>query len=409
MIQDLQIPAPGERNIALHISRAAERKLLSGHPWLFENAIQKQSHAGQPGDLAVIFDHKRDFLAIGLYDPNSAIRVRVLQHHHPAPIDQEWFRQKFNAALERRSGLPKNTTAYRLIHGENDGFPGLVLDCYAHTVVMKIYSAAWIPFLRDLVTLCLDLSPKRIVLRLGRDVQQQPEHLFGLEDGNILWGEPLQGPVLFQENGLTFEADPIHGQKTGFFLDQRDNRARVEALAKDMHVLNIFSYSDGFSVYAARGGARSVTSVDISQPALDAAQRNFTHNKDIPSVATAHHETIAGDAFKVLDNLRREKKRFDMVIIDPPSFAKNQADVPGALKAYCRLTRLGLSVLAPEGILVQASCSSRISSQDFFSAIYQEAGKIGRNLMEIERSAHPEDHPIGFPEGAYLKCLFARA
>jgi len=294
-----------------------------------------------------------------------------------------------------------------MIHGENDGLPGLVLDNYAENWVLKFYTAAWVPCLPDLLPLLIEQSPKRILLRLSRVVARRPEHLYGLEDGMILWGQPLQGPVLFQENGLTFEADLIQGQKTGFFLDQRDNRAKVEAFAQGRSVLNLFAYSGGFSVYAARGGAHSITSVDISRPALEAAKRNFAHNAAHPAIVAPRHQTINGDAFEILNRLQSDGRHFDMVIIDPPSFAKSKSEIKKALYQYRRLTGLGLSLLNPKGIIVQASCSSRISADQFFTTILQEAKLAGHRLEEIERTGHPLDHPIGFPEGAYLKCLFA--
>ncbi|MBC8505804.1 MAG: class I SAM-dependent methyltransferase [Anaerolineales bacterium] len=410
MLKELlsSFPTPSEKRIALHVTPAAERSLRNGHPWLFNEAIRRQSHDGKPGDLAVVFNQKRRFLAVGLYDPDSPIRVRVLQHKDPIHINQEWFRRKIIRAQEIRSRLPEYTNGYRMFHGENDGFPGLVLDIYADTGVLKIYTAAWIPFLRDLLPLFINLSPKRIILRLSREVSRRPEHLYGLEDSMILWGASLNGPVLFQENGLSFEADPIRGQKTGFFLDQRDNRARVESLAEGNSVLNLFAYTGSFSIYAARGGAKSITSVDISRPALEAAERNFSHNKDHPSIAAADHQIIVGDVFDVLTQFKENHQHFDMVIIDPPSFAKRKTEVKKALFQYRRLTRLGLSVLNPGGILVQSSCSSRITPEDFFSVIQQEAQLAGNHLKEIERTGHALDHPIKFPEGEYLKCLFSR-
>lgn len=404
-----QLPYPAETNIALHIHNAAEQALRRGHPWVFENSIVKQSQPGKPGDLAVIFDYKRKFLAIGIFDPASPIRVRILQHHQPAQINRQWFQERFHQAINKRSQLPDNTSGYRVIHGENDGLPALVLDRYDQTLVMKIYTAAWIPFLRDLIPLCFDLSPKRIILRLGRKTQRHPEHLYGLKDGQLLWGSVPKGPLKFLENGITFEVDPVRGQKTGFFLDQRDNRSIVETLAGGQTVLNVFAYTGGFSLYAARGGAKSVTSVDISQPALATAERNFHHNQKHPSVAAATHQTLAGDAFEILTILGDNKQSFDMVIIDPPSFANNKKEITPGLRAYRRLTRLGLQVLRPGGIFIQASCSSRISSEQFFAAVHREADLMNRKLKEIQRTSHPIDHPIGFPEGAYLKCLFAEA
>jgi 23S rRNA (cytosine1962-C5)-methyltransferase len=240
-------------------------------------------------------------------------------------------------------------------------------------------------------------------------MQEQPRYLYGLNDGVILSGPPLDGPVIFCENGLRFEADPVRGQKTGFFLDQRENRARVEKLASGKTVLDVFACTGGFSVYAARGGARAIVSVDVSRPALAAAARNFGLNRDSLSVAAAKHEALAKDAFEALARLGRDGRRFDLVIVDPPAFAKKRAEVERALAAYGRLTRLGLGVLQPDGTLVMASCSNKVSSDEFFATVHRAATQAGRPLREIERTGHPLDHPVAFKEGAYLKCLFATA
>ncbi|MFC1974839.1 class I SAM-dependent rRNA methyltransferase [Chloroflexota bacterium] len=409
-----QIPKPAARRIAVRVTPEAERALRRGHPWLFDQAIRQQSHEGVPGDLAVIFDRKRRFLAVGLYDPHASIRVRILQHGEPATIDRDWFRARLAAAAQLRASLRQQppdaaTTGYRLIHGENDGLPGLIIDRYEDTLVLKLYTPAWIPHLRDVCAALISVSPaERLVLRLSRAMLKQPQNLFGLSDGMILSGLNLEGPVLFQENGLYFEADPVQGQKTGFFLDQRDNRARVEKLADDKTVLNVFAYTGGFSVYAARGGARNIVSIDSSVPALEAATRNLVHNQHIATVAAVSHEVMAGDAFEVLARMGENKRRFDMVIIDPPAFAQKQTQMAQALSAYRRLTQLGLDVLQPGGILAQASCSSRVDAETFFSTVNRAAGQAGRPLREIERTGHNTlDHPITFKEGAYLKCLFA--
>jgi 23S rRNA (cytosine1962-C5)-methyltransferase len=409
------IPEPAARRIALRVTPEAERALRQGHPWLFDQAIRQQSHEGAAGDLAVIFDRKNRFLAVGLYDPHAPIRVRILQHGEPATIDQDWFKDRLSAAAQLRAPLLKQplvaaTTGYRLIHGENDGLSGLVIDRYEDTLVLKLYTPAWIPHLRDICSVLTAITPaERVILRLNRAMSKQPEELYGLSDGMILSGPDIDGPILFQENGLRFEVDPIHGQKTGFFLDQRDNRARVEKLAKDRAVLNVFAYTGGFSVYAARDGARNIISVDTSAPALAAAVRNLAHNQHIPTVAAALHEVITGDAFETLVQMGQNNRRFDLVIIDPPAFAQKQTQVAQALSAYRRLTQLGLAVLQPEGILVQASCSSRVAAETFFDTVNRAAGQAGRPLREIERTGHALDHPIIFKEGAYLKCLFAVA
>jgi 23S rRNA (cytosine1962-C5)-methyltransferase len=409
----LNLPGPSAKRIALRISSAAERAVRQGHPWVFDHAITEQSHAGRPGDLAVIFDDRRRFLAVGLYDPTSPIRVRILQSRQPAEIDADWFAARLAAAARLRAPvieLPveRATTGYRLVHGENDGLPGLVIDRYAETLVLKLYTPAWVPHLPEVCAALAQVSPAdRVILRLSRSLLKQPETLSGLITGQILSGQPLEGPVLFQENGLVFEADPVLGQKTGFFLDQRDNRARVERLSANCAVLNVFAYTGGFSVYAARGGAHEVVSVDLSAPALEAAVRNMAYNRQIPAVTAAVHETVAEDAFEVLSRMASARRRFDVVILDPPMFAQNQSQTAAALLAYLRLTRLGLGVLRPGGVLVQASCSSRVEAADFFNAIHHAARDANRHLEEIERTGHPLDHPIGFKEGAYLKCLFA--
>ena len=411
----LQLPTPANQRIAIRVKPAAERTLRMGHPWLFDQSVTKLSHAGNAGDLAIVFDSKGHFLAAGLYDPYSTIRVRVLQHKKPATINRDWFKAKLAAAAQLRAPLRTHapvtaTTGYRLIHGANDSFPGLVIDNYADTAVIKLYTHAWIPHLRDVLPALESIAPvKRLVLRLGQAMLENPSALHGLRDGMILLGPDINKTIIFQENGLRFEVDPIHGQKTGFFLDQRDNRAQVEKFAQGKSVLNVFSYTGGFSVYAARGGAKHIVDVDASQPALNAAIRNLTLNRHVPSVAAAIYESITGDAFEVLSKMGKNKRSFDMVIIDPPSFAKNKTQIKRALSAYARLTGLGLGVLRPGGTLVQASCSSRVDAETFFKTIHHTAAKAGRPLREIKRTGHALDHPITFAESAYLKCLFAVA
>lgn len=438
------IPPPSPRRLALRVTREAQRAIRQGHPWVFRQSVTGQGEEGRPGDLAVIFDDYRRFLAIGLYDPTSPIRVRVLAHGEPAPINRAWFEGRLAAAANWRATLPEEgTTGYRLVHGENDGLPGLVIDRYGSTLVIKLYTAAWIP---HLATLCAALtaypisSPRdegapppstsgggpplrmlrsglaeRLVLRLSRELMRQPETLYGLTDGMVLAGPPLDGPVAFSENGLRFEADIVQGQKTGFFFDQRDNRARVEKLAaayglsQGCRVLNVFAYSGGFSLYAARGGAAEILSIDASAPALAAAERNFTLNQDAPAVRAARHQVLVADAFDALTELAGRKERFDLVIVDPPALAKQASEIPAALAAYGRLTAMALGVLAPGGTLVMASCSSRVSAPAFFRAVNQAAAHARRPLQEIDRTGHAIDHPVRFPEGAYLKCLYATA
>jgi 23S rRNA (cytosine1962-C5)-methyltransferase len=404
-----ELPKPAAKRIALRVAAPAERALRQGHPWVFDQSIMEQSHSGVPGDLAVIFDSKRRFMAIGLYDPTSPIRVRILQKGKPATLDQNWFQDKIKAAATLREPLKKqDTNGYRLVHGENDGLPGLVVDRYAGTMVIKLYTPAWVPHLKEVCSALAGIHPfERSILRLSRSLNKQTKYLHGLTDGMTLSGQTPEDLLLFKENGLTFECDPINGQKTGFFLDQRENRARVKTLSKGKTVLNVFSYTGGFSIYAAAGGAKEVVSVDFSVPGTEATLRNIAHNLDHPNVKNATFETIARDAFEVLAQMKEDGRKFDIVILDPPMFAQNQAQVETALSAYRRLTQLGVVLLKPGGVLVQASCSSRVDAHVFFEAVHRSASEAGRPLREIELTGHGPDHPITFKEGAYLKCLFA--
>jgi 23S rRNA (cytosine1962-C5)-methyltransferase len=403
------LPQVSAKRIAINVNAPAQRLLRSQHPWLFESSITKISHLGKSGDLAVVFDNKKKFLAIGIYDPASPIRVRILVAGKSAIIDRDWFLSKVAEANSKRSALCNTgTNGYRIVSGENDGLPGLVIDRYADTLVIKIYTPAWIPHLKDVAISLLEVLPlQRIILRMNKLTQAQTALLYGLNDGDIIYGEKLDDVVIFKENGILFEADPIRGQKTGFFLDQRDNRARVEKISKGKDVLNVFSYTGGFSLYAARGGAAAVTSLDISKPAIAGSVRNFDLNQTDRVIANCQHHYIAEDAFKAMENLIEKQKKFGVVIIDPPSFAKKADEIAGALRAYSRLVKLGLKLLNKNGILVMASCSSRVKADDFFSMIFTTAKSANYSLEELERSTHAIDHPIGFPEGAYLKCLFA--
>ncbi len=402
------LPRPSGRRIAIHIKPAAEHALRQGHPWVFDQSIRKQSHEGQAGDLAVIFDHKRKFLAIGIYDPHSPIRVRILQHRQQATIDRNWFARQLQMASKLRSSLAaQNTNGYRLAHGENDGLPGLIVDRYADTLVVKLYTLAWLPHLLDISEGLKIVQPfERLVLRLSRNIQALATH-YRLHDGQALIGDKPAEPIIFLENGLYFAADVIHGHKTGHFFDQRENRAQVRELSSGRRVLDVFSYTGGFSVYAAAGGATSVASLDISAPAMEATKSNLALNQGNSHIAALQHTPIVNDVFVGLARLHLEHLKFDIVIVDPPSFAKKQAEVERALSAYRQLTRLALNVLHDEGILVMASCSSQIKSDVFFKTVIGEVKAMGAHPDEIARTSHALDHPFTFPEGEYLKCLFA--
>ncbi len=381
------------------------------HPWLYAESIRSASRAGEAGDLAVIFDHRRKLLALGLWDPDSPIRIRVLHRGKTRPIDRAFFAERLRDALAVRAPLgAQGTSGFRVVNGESDLLPGLVLDRYETTLVLKLYTRAWLPHLVELrEAIAAVLAPDRLVLRLARAITQACAERTGLADGAVLSGPALDGPVLFRENGLRFRCDPVHGQKTGFFLDQRENRARVGELARGKRVLNAFSYTGGFSLYAARGFAQDVVSLDSSPSALDEARENFALNAELPGVARATHVCVRDDAFSALARFGRERRRFDLVVIDPPAFAKSRSEVGSALSAYAKLAELGCSVLAPAGELVMASCSARIDADALAGAIRSGSARADRKLDERLRTAHALDHPVRFAEGAYLKCIWLRA
>jgi 23S rRNA (cytosine1962-C5)-methyltransferase len=395
--------------LKLRVSAAAEAALREGHPWVFAEAVREQSRAGQTGELAVVYDRQDRFLAVGLFDADSPIRLRALQVGRPEPIDAGWWAGRLEQALERRRGLfDARTTGYRWIHGENDGWPGLVLDRYDGTLVLKLYTAAWLPRLDRIAALVIErLRPERVVLRLGRNVRDIAASRFSRTDGDLLHGAAPAGPVVFLESGLRFEADVLRGQKTGFFLDQRENRRRVEGLARGRRVLNAFSYSGAFSLYAARGGASSVTDLDVSEHALAGAERNFALNQGNGAVASCARETVRAEAFDWLG--ASADKRFDLIILDPPSLARRQAEQAGAIRAYERLVGMGLARLAPGGVLAACSCSAHVSADQFFGAARKAAARSARPMRELQTTGHPPDHPAAFKEAHYLKAIFFEA
>lgn len=390
--------------LALKISSKAEREVRKEHPWLFESSIVKQNQEGYAGDLAIIFDQKKNkFLALGLFDPYSPIRVKLIQFKSGATIDEAWFRSSIQTAYEKRAPLFKtDTNSYRLVHGENDGLPSMIVDVYANVLVLKLYSAIWLPYMHQFLPILLDIAKcKTAVLRLSRNLQTLPQELQGLEDGQVIFGELDNPEIIFKEHGILFSANVIKGHKTGFFLDHRHNRKRIGELAKEKRVLDVFSYAGGFSVHALAGGAKEVISLDISSQALELAEANVQLNK-----LEANHRTMAVDAFEGLQQLDRLGKKFDLIIVDPPSFAKRDSEISKAIDSYRNLTKMASRLVAPNGILLMASCSSRVSSDSFFDIVLQTIRNSKREFEELERHFHDVDHPIGFPEGAYLKAIY---
>jgi 23S rRNA (cytosine1962-C5)-methyltransferase len=392
--------------LRLRVTAAAESILRAGHPWLFAESIRDQNRVGELGELAVVFDRNDRFLAVGLFDPESPIRVRVLHAGKPQTINRDWWAARFEQALTRRRDLfDEGTTGYRWINGESDGWPGLVLDRYDRTLVLKLYTAAWLPRGEEIAALIAEkLRPGRMVLRLSRNIRNLAEAQFAKADGEIIEGPPMDRPVVFLESGLRFEADVLRGQKTGFFLDQRENRRRVEALARGRAVLNAFSFTGGFSVCAARGGARAVTDLDLSNHALAGARRNFALNQDVAGVAGCPHEVAQADAFEWLGG--NAKRKFDLIVLDPPSLAKRESERAGAIRAYARLAGLGIEHLARDGILVACSCSAHVTAEEFFGAVRAVAASSKRKFSELETTRQPPDHPAAFKEAEYLKGIY---
>ncbi|MFQ5482750.1 MAG: class I SAM-dependent rRNA methyltransferase [Nitrospinaceae bacterium] len=393
--------------LKIKVSKTHQARLLKGHPWVHFYQVSNRGVEGQPGDLGVVYDDRNRFLAIGLFDPYSDIRLRVLATREPVTLDAPFFRERLLRARGLRDSLAaENTTGYRVVNGENDGFPGMVVDRYADTVVVKLYTAAWIPFLSVLAPLLEELlEAQRGVLLLSRHVQRTPAE--GPASGAILFGPPLEGAVVFTENGLFFQADVVAGQKTGFYLDQRENRARLRELAKDRKVLNVFSYTGGFSVYCLAGGCRSVVEVENNPHALKAAQENLGLNFPQFIQDPKRFRQMPGDAFQTLTRLKGEKERFDLVITDPPAFANHRKHKAKAIQAYLRLARLGAALTSPGGLLFAASCSAPVTADEFFRSVDLGVRQTGRKSRVVFKSRHPKDHPVNFKEGAYLKgiCL----
>ncbi len=394
------------QTLAIKLKPAAEKQLKKGHPWVFDDSITKQSKEGQPGDIAIIFHSKTNkFLAVGLYDPDSPIRIKILSTTNRVRIDQNWFDTSIKTAYEKRKQLLlTDTNAYRLVFGENDKMPSLICDVYDTVVVLKIYSRMWFPYFELIKeSLIKVIAPTSIVLRYARKVEQALTSDHPAE-GSLLYGQLDNPEIQFREHGVHFIANVIKGHKTGFFLDHRHNRLSVQKMAKEKTVLDVFSYAGGFSVHALCGGASEVTSVDLSQQALNLASQNVALNK-----IKGKHHTLKGDAFKLLENLISEKKKYDLVIIDPPAFAKAAKEIPTAIKQYERLALLGIKLVASKGTLLLASCSSRVQADTFFDLTKNVIKSQPRRFKEISKTFHDIDHPIAFKEGAYLKSIYWQA
>ena len=387
--------------IKIKISKTLETKIKKGYPWVFKYQLHKKVKKSSNG-LAVLYDHKNRFLAIGLWDPTSDLCFRVLNLFEPRKIDTNFFLERLQKALLIREALQvKRTNGYRILNGENDGFPGLILDRYANTWVIKVYTISWFAYLEKVLeAIKTEKNVEQVVLRLSRNVEKSSNQFF---DGQVLLGPDPIIPAQFLENGLKFHVDVINGQKTGFFLDQRDNRLLIKKISSGLSVLNVFSYTGGFSIYAISGGCRKLVEIDSNSHALNYSLKNlklnFSDKKDFK------FQQIAGDAFQKLRELKLENSKFDLVILDPPAFARKKKDRVKALEAYSRLTTLGVQLVKSGGRLFSASCSAHVSLEEFSKAVQQGVSSAQKQLTEICITGHAIDHPPQFAEAKYLKSI----
>lgn len=384
----------------IQLKKGKEESLKRFHPWIFSGAILRMDEGIEEGELVKVVTFDREFVAIGHYQIGS-IAVRILSFSD-VNIDQEFWRSRLKAALDMRVAIgiadnPTNNT-YRLVHGEGDSLPGLIIDCYGKTAVMQAHSVGMhverLPIceaLRSVMGSRVEhvFYKSETTLPFKAELGQQDGFLYGGSDDNVA-----------VENGLKFHVDWLKGQKTGFFVDQRENRSLLEKYAKNRSVLNMFCYTGGFSVYAMRGGAKLVHSVDSSAKAVELTKANVELN--FPS--DARHAAFCDDAFKYLD---AHDAQYDLVVLDPPAFAKHRAALRNALKGYTRLNVKGLERIKPGGILFTFSCSQVVTKENFRNAVFTAAAQSKRKVRILHQLHQPADHPINIyhPEGEYLKGL----
>ncbi len=377
-----------------------EKSLLRRHPWIFAGAIDKTNDAAS-GDIVKVCAHDGKYLATAAFSAASQIAARVLSFDENETIDAAFYQARINHAVARRRHLSVSSDAYRLIHGESDGLPGVVADQYNDVVVLQL-STAGIDGQSDLLAKCLQAATgaKTIYERSDVDVRK----LEGLQERcGLLLGAPLAAQTLINENGVRIEVDIAHGHKTGFYLDQRDNRALTRALAAGADVLNTFCYTGTMSVAAMLGGAKSVVSVDSSAPALLMGARIAALN----GCDAAHMQWLDADVFTEMRKLRDQNRSFDLIIIDPPKLAPTTHHVEKATRAYKDINLLGLKLLRPGGHLLTYSCSGGVSIDLFQKIVAGAALDAGVEAQIVKRLSAGSDHPVSihFPEGEYLKGL----
>ncbi|MBI4753855.1 MAG: class I SAM-dependent methyltransferase [Betaproteobacteria bacterium] len=381
-----------------------ERSVMHRHPWLFAGSVARLSGRARPGDTVQVVSDRGQPLGRAAWSPHSQIRARMWSFDADESIDDAFFKRRVAQAVARREALPglRGARALRLIHAESDGLPGVVADRYGDTVVLQLTSAGaekW----REAITGALRLATgcARVYERSDSEVRT----LEGLEPrSGPLLGEAPEGPVVIDEHGLRLEADVVAGHKTGFYLDQRDNRWLARSLAAGRRVLNCFCYSGAFSLNVLAGGATEVISIDSSAPALEAARRNLALN---PELTAGRASWRGADVFEALRQLRSAGERFDLVILDPPKFAPSSAMASRAARAYKDINLLGLRLLNPGGLLMTYSCSGGVGAELFRKIVAGAAVDAGVDARVTHRLAAAPDHPVAlaFPEGEYLKGL----
>ena len=383
-----------------------EESLLNGHLWIFSGALQQPPHWIEPGGLVDVKSATGQFVARGYYNPHTDIAIRILTHDAGEAIDETFLRRRIRDTVALRQIFdPDQTNMYRLIHAEGDALPGLVVDRFADILVAQIHTAG-MERLRPLLLDALMEETGVQGLLLRNDGQSRRREGLEIEEPAIAAGE-VPAQVAVRENGVQFLVDPWQGQKTGFFIDQRDKREALRKYARDKRVLNCFSYTGGFSVYAAlTSNKTSVTSVDISAPAIEAARQHFILNGLDPNA----HQFLIANVFDYLEQAHRDEEQFDVVVLDPPAFAKTQSARTQALKAYRRLNMLAMQVLRPGGILLSCSCSGVVGMDDLLGVLSQVAQRLHRSVQLLETYTHGVDHPINLamPETSYLKAVFCR-
>ena len=384
----------------IYLKRGKEESLLRFHPWVFSGAIHHADDGIQEGEVVRIVASTGDFIAVGHYQVGS-IAVRVLSFSD-ITIGADFWRERLAAALAMRQRIgiadnPQNNT-YRLIHGEGDWLPGLVVDCYGPTAVMQAHSVGMHLCRMDICQALADVMGDRVSQIYYKSETTLPYKAHLEEQDGFLVGHTDDDVAV--ENGLKFHVDWLRGQKTGFFVDQRENRSLLEHYAQGRSVLNMFCYTGGFSVYAMRGGASMVHSVDSSAKAIEVTNRNVALN--FPD--DRRHEAFCEDAFKFLEE---RKQKYDIVVLDPPAFAKHRSALHNALKGYIRLNAKGFRLVEKGGLLFTFSCSQAVSKDQFRSAVFTAAAQSGRKVRIIHQVHQPADHPINIyhPEGEYLKGL----